>query len=262
MDSCFNYNIFSLNCVTPNFIVVEKIENNTVNLYDPNSSVKQTSLKTFLSLWTGNAMVFAPTKKKASAGKYLDGLANVKSELLENLSKDSPKALEYQPLEKSSLKGEATYDFGVVIAGTEVTHQFTLKNIGQESLIVSDIVSGCSCTTGVNSTGAIPPGENLQIQATFKTPMRHGDLDEDLIVYLKGKESDKSYFPVKLLMKGKLLMPFQAVPKQVFFGKVPFGESRIREIGVRKQVEDTASLSGVDTTSEYIKTKIISIFNG
>ena len=240
------------------FIVVEKIENNTVDLYDPNSSTKQVSLNTFLRLWTGNAMVFTPANNKASTGKYLDGLADVKSELLENLSKDSPKALEYQPLQKSSLKGEATYDFGVVIAGTEVTHQFTLKNIGQESLIVSDVVSGCSCTTGLNSTGEIPPGKDLQIQATFQTPMRHGNSDEALTVYLKGKESDKSYFPVKLLMKGKLLMPFQAVPKQVFFGKVPFGESRTREIGVRKQVEDTASLSGVDTTSEYIKTKIIS----
>ena len=240
------------------FIVVEKIENNTVALYDPNSSTKQVSLNTFLRLWTGNAMVFTPTSRKASTGKYLDGLADVRSELQENLSKDPPKALEYQPLQKSSLQGEAIHDFGVVIAGTEVTHQFTLKNIGQESLIVSDVVSGCSCTTGLNSTGEIPPGKDLQIQATFQTPMRHGNSDEELIVYLKGKESDKSYSPVKLLMKGKLLMPFQAVPKQVFFGKVPFGESRTREIGVRKQAERTASLNGVDTTSEYIKTKITS----
>lgn len=239
------------------FIVVEKIEGNTINLYDPNSSTKQVSLNTFLRLWTGNAMVFAPMNKKALTGKYLDGLVNVKSELLGNLSKDLPKSLGNQQLQKTSLQGEAIHDFGVVVAGAEVNHQFTLKNIGKENLIVSDVVSSCSCTTGLNSTGQILPGENLQIQATFKTPMRHGDLDEELIVYLKGTESGNSYSPVKLLMKGKLLMPFQCVPNQVFFGKVPFGESRTREIGVRKQVKGSAFLSRANTSSEYIQTKII-----
>ena len=240
------------------FIVVEKIEGNTVNLYDPNSSTKRVSLNTFLRLWTGNAMVFAPISEKASANRYLDGLVDVKSELLENLSKDLPKSLENQPLQKSSLQGGTIHDFGVVVAGAEVNHRFSLKNIGQESLIISDIVSSCNCTTGLNSAGEILPGENLQIQATFQTPMRHGDSDEELIVYLKGKESDKSYSPVKLLMKGKLLMPFQSVPNRVFFGKVPFGQSRTREVGVRKGAKGTASLSGVDTTSEFIKTEIMS----
>ena len=169
-----------------------------------------------------------------------------------------PSHFVFKKFNRKTIQGEAIHDFGVVIAGREITHQFTLKNIGQESLVVSDVVSGCSCITGLNTTGEILPGENLQIQVTFKTPMQHGDSDEDLIVHLKGKESDKSYFPVKLLMKGKLLMPFQSVPSQVFFGKAPFGESRTREIGVRKQVKGTASLTGVNTTSEYIKTKIIS----
>lgn len=244
------------------FIVVEKIEGNTVNLYDPNSSTKQVSLNTFLRLWTGNAMVFTPTSRrttqKAAAGVYLAGLVDVKNEFLENLSKNPPRSLEYQPLQKSSLQGGTIHDFGVVVAGAEVNHRFSLKNIGQESLIVSDIVSSCNCTTGLNSTGEILPGANLQIQATFQTPMRHGDSDEELIVYLKGKESDKSYSPVKLLMKGKLLMPFQSVPNQVFFGKVPFGQSRTREIGVRKSAKGAASLSGINITSEFIKTKIIS----
>lgn len=244
------------------FIVVEKIESNTVDLYDPNSNTKQVSLRTFLRLWTGNAMVFTPTNqrtpRKASASRYLENLVNVKSELLENLSKNPPSLLEYQRLQKSSLQGETVHNFGVVTAGTEVTHQFTLENIGRESLIVADVISGCSCTTGLNSTGEILPGEKLEIQATFKTPIHHGDSDEELIVHLKGKKSEKSYLPVKLVMKGKLLMPFQSFPSQVFFGKVPFGEPQTREIVVRKQIKDSASLSEANVTSEFIRTKIMS----
>ena len=245
------------------FIVVEKIESNSIDLYDPNSDTKQVSLTTFLRLWTGNAMVFTTTTKKrvlrkTSASRHLDSLVDVKSELLENLPKDSPRLFGEQPLQKSSLRGETVHNFGVVTAGTEVTHQFTLENIGQESLIVSDVVSGCSCTTGLKSDGEIPPGEKLEIQATYKTPIHHGDSDEELIVYLKGKLSEKSYMPVKLVMQGKLLMPFQSVPSQVFFGEVPFGEPRTREIAVRRQIKDSASLSEVNATSEYIRTKIMS----
>ena len=62
------------------FIVVENIENGTVDVYDPNSNTKQVSLRTFLRLWTGNAMVFTLTNqntpRKASANQYLDSLLN------------------------------------------------------------------------------------------------------------------------------------------------------------------------------------------
>ena len=196
------------------------------------------------------------SKPKAKTPK--SDLTHLKSDLLQTLSQEPTESLEYQPLQKSSLTGESMHDFGAVVAGTEVRHEFKLRNIGQESLIVADIVSGCRCTTGLASDEEIQPNADLQILVKFLTPVKHGNDSQEIMVYLTGKESGSEYFPAKLTMKGKIIMPLEAIPNQVLFGKVPHGEERMREIALLQRAKEEVVLNQISSSSKYVKAKIVS----
>ena len=245
------------------FMVAKEVVDGRVTIFDPNSDTTAVSLHTFLRLWTGNAMIFAPAEKNRKLKMDYNNLqsrnlTHTKSDLLESLSKDTNTPLESRSLQTEILQGEKIHDFGVISAGTNIIHEFILKNVSQENLLVSDVVSSCNCTTGLTSTKEIRPQDNLQLKVSFMAPMQHGAVNQDIQVYLASKGSGKQYVPVKLVMKGRLFLPFEVVPDRVFFEKVPFGESRFREINVRKRTEETVSLKGVKTDSEHIQAEVIS----
>ena len=195
---------------------------------------------------------------KSEASMLKNDLTVFKSDLMETLLQEPAESLEYQSLRRSSLKGQSIHDFGVVPAGAEVQHEFTLRNIGQESLIVSDIDSGCRCTTGLASEGEVYPNENLRVLVKFQTPIKHGSEQQEIVVHLTGKESGKQYFPAQLMMKGKLIMPLEAIPNQLVFGKILHGEERIREISILQRSNERILLNQVSAGSEYVEAKIFS----
>lgn len=61
---------------------------------------------------------------------------------------------------------ETTYDFGEIFEDRELTHTFTIKNIGDALLEIKDIDSDCACTAA-DSDRRIPPGEQGRIKLTI-----------------------------------------------------------------------------------------------
>jgi hypothetical protein len=61
---------------------------------------------------------------------------------------------------------ETTYDFGEVFEDVELTHTFTIKNIGDALLEIKDIDSDCACTAA-DSDRRIPPGAQGRIKLTI-----------------------------------------------------------------------------------------------
>ena len=52
---------------------------------------------------------------------------------------------------------ETAFDFGEIFEDRELTHTFTIKNIGDALLEIKDIDSDCACTAA-DSDRRIPPG--------------------------------------------------------------------------------------------------------
>lgn len=68
------------------------------------------------------------------------------------------------------------HDFGNVKAEKNVTTTFTVKNTGNNPLIIEDVSASCGCTTPVKPTKPIPPGESDIIEVGFKS--KPGQLNE------------------------------------------------------------------------------------
>ena len=61
---------------------------------------------------------------------------------------------------------ETTFDFGEVFEDRQLTHTFTIKNIGDALLEIKNIDSDCACTAA-DSDRRIPPGGQGRIKLTI-----------------------------------------------------------------------------------------------
>ncbi len=64
---------------------------------------------------------------------------------------------------------ELVYDFGVVIEGTEVEHDFLLTNRGDEDLVILSVTATCGCTTTSLSTSTLPPLREVRLSVQLST---------------------------------------------------------------------------------------------
>ena len=60
-----------------------------------------------------------------------------------------------------------TFDFGKIIKGEPVTHEFSFTNSGNDALIISSVQASCGCTVTAYTKDPIPAGGSGYVKATY-----------------------------------------------------------------------------------------------
>lgn len=97
---------------------------------------------------------------------------------------------------------EELHDFGTVIEGPQVTHDFKFKNEGKEPLILSNVRASCGCTVPTWPKEPILPGKESVISATYNTQGRPGNFTKTITV-----ESNASDGSKVVTIKGDVIKP-------------------------------------------------------
>jgi rhodanese-related sulfurtransferase len=63
-----------------------------------------------------------------------------------------------------------------------VSHTFVLKNVGDETLTITDILTSCGCTTTALAKRELAPEESVELQATVNTTGFHGTVTRTVSV--------------------------------------------------------------------------------
>jgi len=76
-----------------------------------------------------------------------------------------------QSLSQSRLEivGGPTFDFGDVYSGSTVSHDVTLKNVGTDTLVITDVMGGCGCTGTLMSSDHIAPNGISTLSISFSS---------------------------------------------------------------------------------------------
>ena len=69
---------------------------------------------------------------------------------------------------------ETSYDFGEMLQGESVTHDFILKNTGGADLIITAAKGSCGCTVPEWPKNPIANGEEAVIKVTFNSAGKSG----------------------------------------------------------------------------------------
>lgn len=78
---------------------------------------------------------------------------------------------------------DSAYFLTAIQTESLVVHTFILKNVGDESLVISDVVPSCSCTTPVLSDQELEPGETAELVATVDTTGFAGLVTREIFVF-------------------------------------------------------------------------------
>ncbi|MDZ7269152.1 MAG: DUF1573 domain-containing protein [candidate division KSB1 bacterium] len=77
---------------------------------------------------------------------------------------------------------ETSYDFGSAAQNTTVKHIFKFKNVGSDTLKITQVKTSCGCTAA-ESSKIIPPQKEGQIEVTYSTGHSSGRVYKTVYVF-------------------------------------------------------------------------------
>lgn len=89
-----------------------------------------------------------------------------------------------------------TFDYGNVKAGSDGHRFFTVKNIGDKPLIISEVKPSCGCTTPEWSKDPILPGKSTQIKVGYNTGIK-GAFNKLIEVYSNDPQNSRAVLYIK-----------------------------------------------------------------
>ncbi|MCW3128416.1 MAG: hypothetical protein JWO03_4074 [Bacteroidetes bacterium] len=99
---------------------------------------------------------------------------------------------------------EESYDFGTVVEGPAITHDFKFKNEGKEPLVLSNVHASCGCTVPTWPKEPVLPGKESVISATYNTSGRPGAFTKTITIESNSGEPSKV-----VTIRGEVIKPEQ-----------------------------------------------------
>lgn len=107
-----------------------------------------------------------------------------------------------------SLKGpkmefaETSYDFGTASQATQVKHIFKFKNVGTDTLKITELKTSCGCTAA-ESSKIIAPQEDGQIEVTYRTGSNVGKVLKTVYVVSNDVEVPRRSVSIQGMVEAK-----------------------------------------------------------
>ncbi len=98
---------------------------------------------------------------------------------------------------------EPVFDAGEVAPGASVAHDFEIRNEGDATLLVSDVVAGCACTT-FTLDKEIAPGATGGVRAVLDTSGMTGPMAKQISIYTNDPQAAKSVLTLRVTVTGHL----------------------------------------------------------
>jgi len=99
---------------------------------------------------------------------------------------------------------ESTHDFGDFKENLGVqTYRFEFKNVGDSSLVITNVQASCGCTTPSWSKEPVAPGKKGFVEAAYNPAGRPGVFNKSLTVISNSKKSPVSTLTIKGNVKEK-----------------------------------------------------------
>ena len=75
------------------------------------------------------------------------------------------------------------WQIGNIAEGTTLNHTFAFSNTGNAPLVIADVSGSCGCTVARDwPRSPLAPGANAEIQVTYNSRGREGNIDSEIAV--------------------------------------------------------------------------------
>lgn len=122
---------------------------------------------------------------------------------------------------KAEIK-DRVYDFGVVPHSSMVAHAFWLKSVGADTLLITEVKTGCDCATATTGSDRVPPGDSTRIEFLWDIGRRTGQISRSPFIFTNASDD-----PFRVTMKGMVaahpdvMEPVGLLPYKVAMAELP-----------------------------------------
>jgi hypothetical protein len=109
--------------------------------------------------------------------------------------------------------GPGRFDFGIVDAGTIVSHSFIVKNSGGRRIKITKVTPSCSCTIANITKTDLNPGESAALVVNLDTSSQFGAVSKDVVIF----SDSLSQTATRLVLSGEVRFAFNPNSKAVDF---------------------------------------------
>ncbi len=96
---------------------------------------------------------------------------------------------------------QVEYDFGTIIEGAIVSHEFFITNEGTADLVIIKVRASCGCTVAKPAEDKLEPGESTVMKVTFNSNHKKGNRKN----YVTVTSNDKNNKNLKIITTAKVL---------------------------------------------------------
>jgi uncharacterized cupredoxin-like copper-binding protein len=149
------------------------------------------------------------------------------------------------------------HDFGDIIQGEKVQHNFILTNTGDDILSITNVRASCGCTAALPDKNELAPGESTNIKVEFNSKGRIGKQTKQVNVTSNDKENPQVQlkFTANIVKQGQANIkadnpgPSLDLPEaQHSFGKVSEGKVVDHIFTLKNSGNSTLTIKEVKTT--------------
>jgi hypothetical protein len=97
---------------------------------------------------------------------------------------------------------ETSYDFGTAAQNTAVKHLFKFKNVGTDTLKITQVRTSCGCTAA-ESSKIIAPQKDGQIEVTYNTGANLGKVSKTVYVFSNDAVSPQRSVSIQGVVEAK-----------------------------------------------------------
>lgn len=139
----------------------------------------------------------------------------------------APPAASAQP--KLEVVGGTTFTLDTLYRGQVVERTLTLKNVGNETLLIGEVSASCGCTGTVTSTDRLTPGATGSLKVTFNAKGFSGPVKKSITV--RSNDPARPVTPIEFT--ATVIQEIVVDPQSFWFKEAEVGRPASVSISVR-----------------------------
>ncbi len=143
-----------------------------------------------------------------------------------------------QGVPKVEVVGGTDFDFGSIMHGQTMSHDFTFRNVGTGPLNLNMGPSTCKCTVGDVETSVIQPNEEAQVKLTWTAQTVMPKFGQSATIYTNDPNSSE----IQLRVRGLVSDSFMVEPRALDLGDVSVSKKIKRTLHIFTYSEDSDTL--------------------
>ena len=157
-----------------------------------------------------------------AAWAYVEVPPVLKQDQMQAKPESKPSKIPETPSFAKAEVPETVYKFGNIERGTSMSHEFVIRNVGDQPLHVEVKSTTCKCTVGDLDDSDVPPGGETKVMLEWHAKIPPGPFRHGAVL----STNDPTQTSINLSVEGDVVESTAMAPAELIFGTVQAGDSQ------------------------------------